>query len=302
MTNTISSLSPGRFNSTDGKHPLWARGFGITSSYSGTTDTLETHYVLSGVAMGYDAKRSKDLTLGLLGGYGQTNLTADGVTTQSYKNSSDGGFLGLYGQKRWGDTSVDFALYGGVQSFQQQRFVNDNLAYLGNSSTSSSYQGWWISPEAGIIVNAGDIQGWGILPTARLRYAQQWMGAYAESGGGSANATVNGRNVAIGQSFVGVGTRRTLKTTLGKNTKMVLEGQVGYLYRGVVGDDTVGVTLIGQSLSMPTEAVSRNAIAVSAGVTIDLSDAVALKIRGDAAAGNGVNYVGGGWAGLSVKF
>jgi uncharacterized protein with beta-barrel porin domain len=60
--------------------------------------------------------------------------------------------------------------------------------------------------------------------------------------------------------------------------------------------------LIGQSLSLPTEAVSRNAIAVSAGVTIDLSDAVALKIRGDAAAGNGVNYVGGGWAGLSVKF
>ena len=135
-----------------------------------------------------------------------------------------------------------------------------------------------------------------------MRYAQQWIGSYTESSGGSANATVNGRNVAIGQSFVGVGTQRTLKTTLGKNTKMVLEGQVGYLYRGVVGDDTVGVTLIGQSLSLPTEAASRNAIAVSAGVTIDLSDAVALKIRGDAAAGNGINYVGGGWAGLSVKF
>ncbi|MCP9832355.1 autotransporter domain-containing protein [Synechococcus sp. HJ21-Hayes] len=302
VTNTVSSLIPGRFNGIDGKHPLWARGFGMTSSYSGTTDTLERHHILSGIAMGYDAKRSKDLTLGLLGGYSQTNLTADGITIQSYNNSSDGGFLGLYGQKRWGDTSVDFALYGGVQSFQQQRFVNDNLAYLGNSSTNSTYQGWWFAPEAGITVNAGDIQGWSVLPTARLRYAQQWMGAYTESGGGSANATVNGRNVAIGQSFVGVGTRRTLKTTLGKNTKMVLEGQVGYMYRGVVGDDTVGVTLIGQSLSVPTEAVSRNAIAVSAGVTIDLSNAVALKIRGDAAAGNGINYVGGGWAGLSVKF
>jgi hypothetical protein len=123
-----------------------------------------------------------------------------------------------------------------------------------------------------------------------------------ESGGGSANATVNGRNVAIGQSFVGIGTRRIVKTTLGKDTKMVLEGQVGYLYRGTVGANTVGVTMIGQSLALPTEAISRNSVAVTAGVTIDLSSAVALKIRGDAAAGSGINYVAGGWAGLSVKF
>ena len=302
LTNTISSMIPSRFNGMDSQHPIWAQGFGMTSNYSGTTATLERHYVLSGVAMGYDVKRGKDLTLGLLGGYGQTNLTADGITAQSFNNSSDGGFLGLYGQKRWGDTSVDFALNGGVQSFQQQRYVNDNLAYLGNSSTNSSYQGWWFAPEAGITIKAGEIQGWSVLPTARLRYAQQWMGSYTESGGGSANATVNGRNVAIGQSFVGLGTRRTLKTTLGKNTKMVLEGQVGYMYRGVVGDDTVNVTMIGQSLSLPTETSSRNAVAVSAGVTVDLSSAVALKIRGDAAAGGGINYVGGGWAGLSVKF
>jgi hypothetical protein len=55
-------------------------------------------------------------------------------------------------------------------------------------------------------------------------------------------------------------------------------------------------------LSLPTEISSRNAVAASAGVTIDLSNSVALKIRGDAAAGGGMNYVAGGWAGLSAKF
>jgi hypothetical protein len=246
--------------------------------------------------------RSKDLTFGILGGYGRTSLTADSETMQSFENTSDGGFLGLYGQKRWGTTSLDFAVYGGIQSFQQQRYVNDNLAFLGNSSTNGSYQGWWIAPELGITMKVGEVNGWKILPTARVRYAQQWMGSYTESGSGSAGATVNGHNVSIGQSFVGIGTRRTLKTTLGNNTKMVLEGQVGYMYRGAVGADTVGVTLIGQSLSLPTETVSRNAVAVTAGVTLDLSSTVALKIRGDAAAGGSINYVGGGWAGLSVKF
>jgi uncharacterized protein with beta-barrel porin domain len=93
-----------------------------------------------------------------------------------------------------------------------------------------------------------------------------------------------------------------MKTLMGKDTKMVLDGQVGYIYRGVVGDDSVNVTMIGQSQSLATESSSRNAVAVSAGVTLDLSSAVALKIRGDFAAGGGMQYGSGGWAGLSVKF
>ena len=301
MMSTISSLTPGRFNGSDKDHPLWVRGFGMASSYEGTDATLDRSYNYSGVAIGYDFKRSKDLSLGVLGGYGQTSLWANAESTKSFNTSSDDGFLGLYGQKRWKKVAVDFALYGGVQSFQQQRYVNDNLAYLGNSSANASYQGWWIAPEAGITYNAGEVNGWSFLPTARLRYAQQWMGGYTETGGGSANATVNGRSVAIGQSFIGIGTRKTMKTRMGKDTKMVIDGQVGYVYRGVVGDDTVNVTMIGQSQLLSTESSSRNAVAVSAGVTLDLSSAVALKIRGDFAAGGGMQYGSGGWAGLSVK-
>ena len=302
MTSTISSLTPGRFNGSDKDHPLWVRGFGMASSYEGTDATLDRSYNYSGVAIGYDFKRSKDLSLGVLGGYGQTSLWANAESTKSFNTSSDDGFLGLYGQKRWKKVAIDFALYGGLQSFQQQRYVNDNLAYLGNSSANASYQGWWIAPEAGITYNAGQVNGWSLLPTARLRYAQQWMGGYTETGGGSANATVNGRSVAIGQSFIGIGTRKTMKTRMGKDTKMVIDGQVGYVYRGVVGDDTVNVTMIGQSQLLSTESSSRNAVAVSAGVTLDLSSTVALKIRGDFAAGGGMQYGSGGWAGLSVKF
>jgi uncharacterized protein with beta-barrel porin domain len=301
MMSTISSLTPGRFNGSDKDHPLWVRGFGMASSYEGTDATLDRSYNYSGVAIGYDFKRSKDLSLGVLGGYGQTSLWANAESTKSFNTSSDDGFLGLYGQKRWKKVAIDFALYGGLQSFQQQRYVNDNLAYLGNSSANASYQGWWIAPEAGITYNAGEVNGWSFLPTARLRYAQQWMGGYTETGGGSANATVNGRSVAIGQSFIGIGTRKTMKTRMGKDTKMVIDGQVGYVYRGVVGDDTVNVTMIGQSQLLSTESSSRNAVAVSAGVTLDLSSAVALKIRGDFAAGGGMQYGSGGWAGLSVK-
>ena len=119
---------------------------------------------------------------------------------------------------------------------------------------------------------------------------------------GAANANVDGRSVGIGQSFIGIGTRKTMKTSLGKDTTMVLEGQVGYMYRGVVGDNTARVTMIGQSLSLPSEMASRNVVVASAAVTLDLSSSVALKVRGDFATGGGMNYGGGGWAGLNIKF
>ena len=302
MMSTISSLTPGRFNGSDKDHPLWVRGFGMASSYEGTDATLDRSYNYSGVAIGYDFKRSKDLSLGVLGGYGQTSLWANAESTKSFNTSSDDGFLGLYGQKRWKKVAIDFALYGGLQSFQQQRYVNDNLATLGNSNANASYKGWWIAPEAGITYNAGEVNGWRLLPTARLRYAQQRMGSYTETGGGDANASVSGRNVSIGQSFLGIRTQKTIKTNAGKNTKMVIDAQVGYMYRGAVGDDSVNVTMIGQSQSLPTESSSRNAVAVSVGATLDLSSAVALSIRGDFTAGGGMQYGGGGFAGLSVKF
>ena len=302
MAYTVSSLANGRFGESMNDYPLWFRGFGMASGYKGTNATLQRNYDFYGGAMGYDFKRSSDLTIGVLAGYGTTKLYADAESLQSFKTTSDNGFLGFYGQKRWSNLAVDFALYGGLQGFEQRRYVNDNLAYLGNSSANASYKGWWIAPEAGLTYKAGEVNGWSILPTAKLRYAHQWLGGYTETGGGDANANVASRNFGIGQAFVGIGTRKTFNTTMGKDTKMILDGQVGYMYRGVTGSKNVDVTMIGQSQSLPTESSDRSAVVASAAVMIDLSSAVALKFRGDVAGGGDMKLAVGGWAGLSFKF
>jgi len=81
---------------------------------------------------------------------------------------------------------------------------------------------------------------------------------------------------------------------------MILDGQVGYMYRGVTGSKNVDVTMIGQSQSLPTESSDRSAVVASAAVMIDLSSAVVLKFRGDVASGGGdMRLAVGGWAGLS---
>ena len=302
MAYTVSSLADGRLGGFKNDHPLWFRGFGIASGYKGSNTTLQRNYNFYGGAMGYDFKRTSDLTLGVLAGYGTTKLYADAESVQSFQTTSDNGFLGFYGQKRWSNVAVDFALYGGMQDFDQHRYVNDNLAYLGNSRANASYKGWWIAPEAGLTYRAGEVNGWSILPTAKLRYAHQWLEGYTETGGGDANANIASRNFGIGQAFVGIGTRKIINTTMGKDTKMVLDGQVGYMYRGVTGSKSVDVTMIGQSLSLPTETSDRSAVVASAAVMIDLSSAVAFKLRGDVAGGGDMKLAVGGWAGLSFKF
>lgn len=302
MTSILSSIIPRKLQDNDRNLPVWIKGFGLASSYNATSNTLQRYYNITGIAMGYNLKNSKNLLFGLLGGYGRTSLNADDDTSQSFKTNSHDGFLGIYGQKSINNLMLDFSFYGGGQSFSHRRFVNDNLAKNGHSSSKASYEGWWLSTEAGVTYLTSEVNGWSIQPTVRLRYAHQWLGSYAELGGDSANANVDAQRVGVGQGFVGIGIRNSTPTQANKASKINFEGQVGYLYRGAAGQDTVNVTLIDQSLSIPTATSTRNSLVMSAAVTIDLTSAVELKMKGDFGVGTGMQYAAGGWAGLSIRF
>jgi hypothetical protein len=301
MTSAVSSLTPKRAPGASNTNRLWLNGFGNASAYSAATSTLAFNYEFSGIATGYDLIQNKSSILGIMGGYGKTSNTANSSYTQSFSTSSDGGFAGIYGTQHWRAWSIDYGLYAGLQGFTTTRFINDNTAYAGNSAADAYQQGWWISPELGIKLNAGTLNGWSIIPQAQIRYAHQWLGSYQETGGGTGNASVTARNVAIGQTFLGIGTRKSIDTKIGKQTKLTVEGKAGWIYRGAAGDRSVNVSMIGRSLPLPTEMESRNIVGLSAAIQLDLSSNVSLNIKGDYASGGGMSFFGGGWAGLSIK-
>lgn len=302
MTSVLSSLAAARMVAGDRSNSFWITGFGNASAYSRTATTLAFGSEFSGMAAGYDFIKSKSARFGLMAGYGRSSVTSNGSEIQSFTTMSDGGYASLFGVQRWNDLTLNVGLYGGYQSFSTSRMINNNLASSGISTASSSYPGWWISPELGLQWKAASVHGWQMIPMARLRYAHQWIGSYSETGAGVGNAVVSSRNVGIGQSFLGLGTSKSIKTRVGKDTKLVVDAQVGWIYRGVVGDSNVNVTMIGQSLSLPTDMVSRNAVGLTAGLSLDLASNVTLNLKGDYAVGGGMQFSGGGWAGLNIKF
>lgn len=251
----------------------WISAFGAYSNYDGTNATLDhaiNHY---GIVGGYDWAGMGDWKFGVLAGYGRGALDADSRFANSWDNKSNGIFIGSYGRKEMGNHFVDISLTGGIQDHSDKRFVNDNLAPLGVSFANSSYNSFWLSPEIAIGTHYDTGYGWEASPTARLRYASQWLDGYTETGPSAANAVVGSRHVAMGEaSFEWAVTRKTEKSTIAL--------RAGYQFRTSLGDDATSVAMIGQTISVPTFDEDRHSVYFGANTDFKITDTVSLNLGG----------------------
>jgi len=145
---------------------------------------------------------------------------------------------GVSGRKQWGNLFMDFAFMGGALSHDQDRFVNDNLAELGKSSASASFDSRFISSEAGVSVNFPVGPGLTVTPGARVRYSAQWLDGYTETGSSNANATVAERSIGVLESNAELAV--TKQFGFGS-----IVGRLGILGRTSTGDKDVSLSLIG---------------------------------------------------------
>lgn len=265
---------------------FWISALGSRFDYDGNNATLDREISNWGFAIGYDWMHSEDLKLGIMGGYMANTLTANSKFTWSYDNESTGYFAGIYGRKDNQDYYIDFALTGGVLDHQQHRFVNDNLAALGVSYANSEYDSYWISPEIAIGKEYDAGNGWMASPSARLRYATQWLDGYTETGPSAANAIVGDRQVSIGEASVEYAATK-------QYDRGTFTYRVGYLYRTSFGDDATSITMIGQTVSVGNFAEDRSGLYIGANTNFDISDTMALELGAKATMGDGFTGIEG---------
>lgn len=216
---------------------FWITGFGGQMEYEGDSMTLGHNIDQMGVAAGYTWQQGSGLTLGVLAGYIKSHLDVDSPFTISHDIESHGWLAGLYGEQQMGAFTLDFGVNGGVLSHDSSRFLNDNLAPLGVSYANADYDSWFISPEAGIRTDINTGNGLFITPSARIRYAQQSIDGYSETGS-NANAIVDDRDIAMLEASAEIAV--TKQVNFGTIT-----GSIGYLTRHASGDDAVSITMLG---------------------------------------------------------
>lgn len=173
---------------------------------------------------------------------------------------------------------VDLSLAAGVLSHSDRRFVNDNLAPMGVSHATASYDSWWLAPEVrvGSHIAAG---AWTYTPSAQLRYAFQSVDGYTEEGPSAANAQVAARDVAVFEGRLELAASKRID--LGSIT-----ARAGWQQREETGDDAVGVTMLGQTQMVGYDAESGGGVYLGADASIDLANGFSLDLSGEAVFGD----------------
>ena len=216
---------------------IWATVFGADYDHDAAGVLLKRDIALRGAALGYTMRPADGLIVSAMAGALRGRQDADSWYTTSYRLNTDGIFAGLNGRYRHGRIEVDLGVVGGQTSYDSHRFINDNLAPLGEGSASAAYDGLFASPELGI----GAVFDFGVLtirPAIRAAYTMHKVDGYTEKGARS-NASVGDRTLSM----------------LSGSAEIVLRKRIfdygmahvtgGYVVRRTLGDDSVPIQLVG---------------------------------------------------------
>lgn len=264
---------------------IWVSTFGSTYKYGMTSATLDYHFKYWGVVAGYDKMFYNNLILGAFGGYGKGFINSDAKFVQSLDNEADGAIFGVYGRKNAGMLFVDLGFSFGTLDHKDSRFVNDNLAPLGESNANGSYDGFWICPEVAIGANLTKFDTWTFSPNARYRYAWETIDSYTEKGS-SSNASIPSQKIAVGE----------FKGEFAAKKRMnfgCVSGRIGYLLRNRLGNDSTNVTMIAQTVSIPVFYNHRNAGYIGLDAELSLGRSTTFSIGGELTGGGGIKGMKG---------
>lgn len=172
------------------------------------------------------------------------------------------------------------------------RFVNDNLAPLGEAHALASYNSFFLAPEVrvGIDVAAGD--DWTITPSATARFSNQWVDGYSETGS-NANATVVAHMIQVFEGEIELAVTREFD-----QGAMTLRGGVDY--RQNTGPGTIDVVLLGQTLALPMNTVGSwgafvgldGSYEFTDNLSLDLSAKGTYRANGDFGVGGSIGVSG----------
>jgi outer membrane autotransporter protein len=164
---------------------VWVTPLGGTASHNGNDGAPGYRASGGGFVAGVDAPVSSRMALGGLFSYGHQNIRGDDPAVPN-RLGVDSYQLGLYGAYApRPDTEVDFLLVGAIH----QNRVNRSLSFAGSTAVADYFS---TTGHAGAAIKQlmRVSEGFSILPSLRLDYAQVRADGYNESGAGGLNLRV----------------------------------------------------------------------------------------------------------------
>ena len=272
----------------DGHNGFWTTGYSARGETDATSDTARMDTELDGVLFGIDRALGERWRLGILGGYGRTDVTQG---ARSSSGSVDTWSAGLYGGAEAGASSFSFgAIYNGYSMD-----VGRTVGFTGFSERLSARydaRSWQLFAEAGRKMQVRDLI---LEPFAGVSSITLDTDGFSESGGDAALTASSD-------------TDSTMFTTLGVRGAVQMDdmvharGMAGW--RHAFGDTDPSSTFTmsdSPAFTVTGAPTAEDALVAELGIEAGLSDTTVLGVAykgryGGGTAAHGFN------AGLKVRF
>ncbi len=272
----------------DERGGFWMSGYGSRSETDATLGTARMETDLSGALFGADGALDDHWRLGILAGYGQTDVTQPARLSSASVNTWS---VGLYGAAEAGAWGLGFgALYNGhaVDARRSVR-IGDLSQQL---SAGYDARSWQLFAEAGYEVQAGALM---LEPFAGVSYTGLATDGFSESGG---DAALTASSDTDHTAFTTFGMRGAVQV----DDMVHARGMAGWRHGFSDTDPSSTFTMSDSPAFTVTGApTAEDALVAELGIEAGLSDTTVLGVAykgryGGGTAAHGFN------AGLKVRF
>jgi outer membrane autotransporter protein len=214
-----SPTAPNRWNA-------WARTYGVDGDRDGHDIASRYDYTIWGIAFGLDRRVSRNLLVGVSGGYSEMDVDFDDLDDKGRAESRLASIYASYAGHAWyAKAWVSYAW----NDYDMKRPVAFGAL---SRAARAEYDGEGLSGclEAGYGIKAG---GFRLRPSASLRFTRLSQDGFTETGAGALNLSVEREVCTSLCSGLGIGVSRQM--TIGKDT--VLTPEVHVMWAHEFSDD-----------------------------------------------------------------
>lgn len=265
----------------------WVNGFGSWGKVSGVDGGSDTDTANGGVIFGGDMMVGNDWRVGVLGGYSRSFFDTD-----SSNGASTNYHLGGYAGTKWGPVAFRTGLNYTWHNVDTSRTITALGQTLSGDYDGSSFNAY------GELAYRLDVGRSALEPFAALAHSRTRTDGFTETGG-TAALTVD--DSSMNTTFTTVGLRASTDLDIA-GVASVARGTIGWMHAfGDVDPVSSARFATGDSFSVTSTPVDRNAALLEAGVDLTITPASTLSFTYNGQIGSNA-YDHGANAKLRVKF